>query len=99
MTPRKVWIAGLVGVAVVSARPPAQAQVPGVPAPIPPIPGAAAAAVPAGAAAPTAVAVASPAAAAAPASLWGFLGISHANCAACKAKLCASPIGQLLNSM
>ncbi len=31
-------------------------------------------------------------------TLWSFLGISKANHAACKAKLCSSQIGQLLNS-
>jgi hypothetical protein len=36
--------------------------------------------------------------AAAPRTLWSFLGITPSNMAACKAKLCASQIGQLLNS-
>jgi hypothetical protein len=35
---------------------------------------------------------------ASPQSLWGFFGISKANCAACKAKLCNSQIGQMMNS-
>jgi hypothetical protein len=35
---------------------------------------------------------------ASPQTLWGFLGLSKANCAACKAKLCNSQIGQMMNS-
>ena len=31
-------------------------------------------------------------------TLWSFLGISKANHAACKAKICASPLGQMLNN-
>jgi hypothetical protein len=31
-------------------------------------------------------------------TLWSFLGITPQNCAACKAKLCGSQFGQLLNS-
>jgi hypothetical protein len=47
---------------------------------------------------------ASPAAAAATAAPQGFsifsmLGLSHENLAACKAKICASPAGKLLNNM
>jgi hypothetical protein len=36
--------------------------------------------------------------AAAPRTLWGFFGLSAANLGACKAKLCASPVGTMLNS-
>lgn len=94
MTPRKAWFAGLVGAALVSPTT-LRAQVPNVPA-LDTGPGAAAVGgglgVPGGASA-----LAGPAVAA-PRTLWGFLGISKANCAACKAALCQSQFGQLLNN-
>ena len=31
-------------------------------------------------------------------TIWGFFGLSKANCAACKQKLCASQLGQLMNN-
>src|SRR5438105_13728209 len=61
------------------------------------------------AAPPAAVGVAGPAAAVgvgvapapapAPATLFSFLGLSKDQLAGCKAKLCATPLGQLLNNM
>src|SRR5262249_61901957 len=39
-----------------------------------------------------------PAAAAAPRTLWSFLGISQANCAACRQRICASQMGMLLHN-
>jgi hypothetical protein len=51
-------------------------------------------------AAPDAAAVpAAPAAPAQPMTLWNYLGISHANCQKCRDQCCATPLGQLLNSM
>lgn len=38
-------------------------------------------------------------AAAAPRTIWSFFGLSKANLAACRTKLCASPLGQMANSM
>jgi hypothetical protein len=35
---------------------------------------------------------------AAPQSIWGFFGLSKANCAACRAQLCNSQIGMMMNS-
>src|SRR5439155_18956912 len=46
-----------------------------------------------------AAAGAAPAPAPAPATLWSFLGISKDQMAACKAKLCQTPLGGLLNNM
>jgi hypothetical protein len=37
-------------------------------------------------------------AAASPTTLWSFLGLSGSNLQACRAKLCASQVGQMLNS-
>jgi hypothetical protein len=92
MTPRKAWFAGLVGAALVS---PTTLRAQGE---LPPALGAG----PAGAAAGGGLgglggaAAAGPAAA--PRTLLSFLGISKANCDACKAHICSSPIGQLLNN-
>ena len=61
-----------------------RAQIPGA-APVAGVPAAASA-------------VAAPAAAP-PTTLWSFLGISKPQLAACKAQICASPFGQLLNNM
>ncbi len=94
MTSRKAWIAGLLGVVALASTRPAEAQIGG-------IPGAGAAGPAAGASAlggATSALGAAPAAAQ-PATLGGFLGLSKANLAACKAKICASQFGQLLNSM
>ena len=68
----------------------AQLSAPPVPGGVPAIPGAAAglagtAGLPGAAVAP-------------PRTLFGFLGITKANCAACRAALCQSQIGQMLNS-
>jgi hypothetical protein len=85
--------------ASVSARLPA--QVPGVPA-APALPGAAAAPGAAGAAAgatdPTAAAAGAAPAAAPANNLWSFLCPSPAQLAACKQKLCASPLAQFFGS-
>ena len=32
-------------------------------------------------------------------TIWGFFGLSKANCAACRQKICASPLGGMLNGM
>lgn len=89
MTSRKAWIAGILSAAAFATAPRAEAQIPGVPG--------------AGIAAPVAPAAAAgvPAAAGAaqPTTLWGFLGLSKSNLAGCKAKLCASQFGMMLNSM
>jgi hypothetical protein len=95
MTSRTAWIAGLLGVAAFASAPRAEAQIGGLPAAGTATPAAGASAL--GAA--PAVLGAAPAAAAQPTTLWGFLGLSKTNLAACKAKICASQIGQLLNSM
>ena len=86
----KAWTAGLLGVLVWTSM--ARAQVPGVP------PGAAAGLGGlGGAAGPAAAGV--PAAAAAPRTVWGMFGITHDNIAACKLKICRSPLGPMLSSM
>lgn len=87
---RKAWTAGLLGVLAWTSM--ARAQVPGVP------PGAAAGLGGlGGAAAPVASAL--PAAAAAPRTIWGMFGITHENIAACKLKICRSPLGPMIGSM
>jgi len=87
---RKAWTAGLLGVLAWTSM--ARAQVPGVP------PGAAAGLGGlGGAAAPAASAL--PAAAAAPRTVWGMFGITHENLAACKLKICRSPLGPMVSSM
>lgn len=91
MAPRKAWISGLLGVALVTTT--ARAQVPPPPGPVSPPAGIAAAATGGG---PSAVAVASPAAA--PRTLFSFFGISAENCAKCRDKLCQSQLGLLLNN-
>lgn len=97
MTTRKAWMVGLLGVAAFASAPWAEAQVGGLPGAGAPLPGAGAAAL---GGAPTALGGAAPVAAAAPQkTLWGFLGLSKSNLATCRAKLCASQFGQLLNGM
>ncbi len=95
MTSRKEWIAGLVGLAL--ASPMVQAQVPlGLPGGTgvtPPVGGPASSALAAGGG------MGAVPAAAAPKSIFSFLGITQANCEACKAKLCASQFGQMLNGL
>src|SRR3954451_14233658 len=84
----------LMGVAAIAGlAPQLRAQVPALPDAIPPAPAAAAVA-------PLAAAPVAPVAApvAAPRTIFNFFGISKANCAACKARLCQSQIGQLLNN-
>lgn len=68
------------------------AQIPGAPA-APAVPGAPPA--PGIPAAPAAV----PAAPAQPTSIWSFLGITPENCERCRKKICATPLGQMLNNM
>src|SRR5262249_50825855 len=92
MTSHKVWIAGLVGVAITSST--LRAQTPGIPAAgvVPPIGGATSPAL-----APAGAGAIGPAAA--PRTIWSFFGLSSNNLQACKAKLCNSQFGQMLNSM
>lgn len=98
MTSRTAWIAGLLGVAAIASTPRAEAQVGGLPAAGAATPAAGASAL--GGASSLLGGAAAPAAAAAqPTTLWGFLGLSKTNLAACKAKICTSQFGQLLNSM
>ena len=86
MTSHQGWTAGLVMLLFMATT--AKAQIPA-------IPGAAGGGL--GAATTGASAVgAAPAAGAAPQTLWGFLGLSKGNLAACKLKLCRSPIGKSL---
>ncbi len=95
MISRKEWVAGLVGLALTS--PMVQAQVPpgltGGTGVTPPFGGPASSALGAGAG------MGAVPAAAAPKSIFSFLGITQANCQACKAKLCASQFGQMLNGL
>ena len=94
MTSRRAWIAGMVGMALaspaaigVSRWPPSRAGPEPPREESPPHSGAGgAAAAPAGAAA-------------APQTLFGFFGLSKANLAACRDRLCASQIGQMANSL
>ena len=64
----------------------ASSQVPGAP-PVPGLPGAGLPGIGPGPAAPTP-----------PKTLWGFLGLSKEQKEFCKRKICASPLGQLLNN-
>ena len=83
----KLGRASILGLtAILGLTPPGGAQIPTTP---PPPAGVS----PFGAGAPTAL----PAAAPPQATLWGFLGLSKANCAACKDKICNSQLGVLLN--
>jgi len=97
MPARKAWIAGIVAVAFWPVG--VHAQVPTVPS------GAGAISSPAGASALGGVGGAGsaglPAAATAaqPSTIWSSLGLSSANLQACRAKICASQFGQMLNSM
>jgi hypothetical protein len=96
MSFQKARIAGLVGVVLaastVRAQPPA--GLPGGTAVGPPAADAAVAAIasPGGG-------VAAAAVPAAPKSLWGLFGLSAANLQACKAKLCQSQLGLMINNM
>lgn len=102
MTPsRKRWL-GTLGIVCGAFLAPtfsshSSAQVPSV-SPLPADVPAAAAAAPGGALAAAGPAGAAAAAPAAPQTLWGFLGLSKANCAACRDKLCQSQLGMLLNN-
>ena len=91
MTPRKAWFAGLVGAALVS---PTALMAQDLPSAIP----APAAGAGAGLGGAAGAGLGGAATAAAPKTLLGFLGLSPASCAACKAHICASPIGQLINN-
>ncbi len=93
MSSRKLWVAGLYTL-ILASSPAAWAQRGAGP---PPGIGSAAGLTGTGTGllAPTAA----PAAAASPTTLWSFLGLSGSNLQACKAKLCSSQIGQMLNSM
>jgi hypothetical protein len=93
MTSRKAWTAGLVAVAVWS--PALRAQVPGVP----PIGAAGGAAGAASSALGAGGGLGGAATAAQPTTLWSFLGLSSSNLQACQAKICASQLGQMANSM
>jgi hypothetical protein len=96
MTSRKAWTAGLVALAVWS--PALRAQVPGVP-PIGAAGGAGVASSALGAGGGLGGGLGGAATAAQPTTLWSFLGLSGSNLQACKAKLCASQLGQMANSM
>jgi hypothetical protein len=96
MTSRMAWTAGLVALAVWS--PPLRAQVPGVP-PIGAAGGLSPAAGAAGSALGAGGGLGGAATAAQPTTLWSFLGLSSSNLQACGAKFCASPLGQMANSM
>ena len=92
MSSRKTRVAGLFALVLASSST-ARAQIPAVP-------GAAAGGASSAAASGLAAAgtgAAAPAAAS-PTTLWSFLGLSGSNLQACKAKLCASQVGQMLNS-
>ncbi len=80
------WVGAIAGLAV-----PAHAQfsVPSPVIPSSPVPSAAGLAAPAALAAPVA----------APRTLWSSLGLSAASIHACRDKLCASPLGQMMNGM
>src|SRR5438067_12277130 len=91
----KVMLAGLLLVPVLTPRVVAQMGIPAAGSPFAPVPGAAGA--PLGAAPAAAPAAAAPAAGGGR-TLWIFLGISKENCAACRAKLCQSQLGMLLNN-
>jgi hypothetical protein len=94
MSSRKTWVAGLFVLALANS-PTAWAQT-GVGALPGGVSGAAGAA---GAATGLAAAPAAATPAAAPTTLWSFLGLSGSNLQACKAKLCNSQIGLMLNNM
>ncbi len=89
MSSRKPWVGGLF-VLLVASSPNAWAQI-AAPATGP-------AAIAPGLGVGTGVAAATPAAAS-PTTIWSFFGLSGSNLAACKAKICSSQIGQMLNSM
>jgi len=95
MASRKTRATSLVGVAASSLRkscPQAWAQ-------IPPITGLGTGAGAGGTAASALGAGGLGTAAAAPRTLWGFLGITSANFAACKEKICSCQLGQMANSL
>jgi hypothetical protein len=92
MSSRKTRVAGLFFLVLVSSST-ARAQIPA-------LPGAAAGGASSAAASGLAAAgtgAAAPAAAS-PTTLWSFLGLSGSNLQSCRAKICASPVGQMLNS-
>jgi hypothetical protein len=97
MPARKAWIAGVVAVTFWPMG--VQAQIPGLPS------GAGAFSPSAGTSAlgglggSGAAAVPSTSSAAQPSSIWSSLGLSSSNLQACQAKICASPFGQMLNSL
>jgi hypothetical protein len=92
MRPRKAWFAGLVGVVLGS---PATLWAQAVPE-IPPLP--AAGGLGGTGALGGASGLTGAAGAAQPQTLFGFLGLSKANCQACLSKICQSQFGQMLNS-
>jgi hypothetical protein len=96
MPARKAWIAGLVAVSLWPAD--LHAQIPGLP------PAAGAFSPATGASALGGLGGASSAApvagaAAQPTTIWSSLGLTSSNLQACQAKICASPFGQMLNSL
>ena len=92
-----------IGVVLLGVGSVARGQVPGIPA----IPGGAGMGAGAGlgagadalTAAPAAATAAPYAAAPAQPTLWGFFGITPQNCAACRQRICASPMGAMLNGL
>jgi hypothetical protein len=95
MPARRAWIAGLVAVLLWQGD--VRAQIPG----LPPAAGAFSPATGASALGGLGGAGAAPAAGAAaqPSTIWSSLGLTSSNLQACQAKICASPIGQMLNSL
>lgn len=100
MTSRKSWLSGMLGVAMTASA--VQAQAPpalppglGAGAPSSSAVGAAASALGGGAT----PAVATATSVSQPTTLWGFLGLSKSNLAACKAKLCQSQLGMMVNNL
>jgi hypothetical protein len=83
-----------VGVVLLGVGNVANAQMPAIPG-IPGAPGAG------GLAGGDALASGQAVAAAAPAqrTIWGFFGLTPANCAACRQRICASPLGAMLNGL
>lgn len=83
-----------IGVALLGVGSVARGQMPAIPG-VPPLPSAASSL---GGEALAAAPGGFPAAPAQP-TLWGFFGITPQNCAACRQKICASPLGSMLNGL
>ena len=102
MPARKAWIAGLVAVSLWPGN--LRAQIPG----LPPAAGAFSPATGAsalgglggaGSAGSALGGLGGAGAAAQPTTIWSSLGLTSSNLQACQAKICASPFGQMLNSL